>query len=275
MPSFSTSYGKWKNALELPDRCRCLALWLLLIGVVGCSPSPRIDRAPDGAEILRLHNWLRSDRVVSWSGSGWAHIDTPDGEIEGSVQLNIDSPLRGRWVLESSGMFGMVSERVVVALPGDGWVLTHQKRADALERVPFAESRLRHHLPLQRAADLFALASGLPPWPADSEPGHLETGVRIVAAEKEGQVLTYRLRAAEETSFFLLRLEGETLSSFEWWVEGERYLKIDYDRWQTQGGLTLPSRIRIEAPQSSVIAEVTLDSWQRRDDFTAADFEVY
>jgi len=247
----------------------------MLLAIVACSPPQRIDRAPDASESLRLQNWLHSGKVVTWSGSGWAHIDTPEGEIEGSVQLNIDAPNRGRMILESGGMFGMVSERVAVALPGDGWVVTHQKRADALERVPFAESRLHQYLPLQRAADLFALTSGMPPWPAGTESQQLESGARIVAAENDGKTLTYKVLAEEAASFFLLRLEGKTLSSFEWWVGGERHLKIDYDRWKTLGGLALPSRLRITSSQSSVMAEVTLDSWQQRDDFTAADFEVY
>ena len=87
--------------------------------------------------------------------------------------------------------------------------------------------------------------------------------------------MTYKILSEDGTAFFLLRLEEEMLSSFEWWIAGERHLRIEYDHWQTQGGLALPTTLRIAAPQLSVTAEVTLDHWRQRDDFTAADFEVY
>jgi len=212
---------------------------------------------------------------VAWSGKGWAHIDTPDGEIEGSVELNVEAPRRARLILESDGFFGMASERVAVALPGDGWVVTHRKRSDTLEREPFATSQLRQWLPLGQPEDFFALSSGLPPWPRALFADSLPPGVRIVGSEEEGRLLTYRLEPHLGDDSYLLRLENTTLRAFEWRVGGESRLRIEYDRWQTRNGLERPAILRVAAPQSSVKAEVTLDDWRRRSDFTAADFEVY
>ncbi|MDH3644732.1 MAG: hypothetical protein OES38_21680, partial [Gammaproteobacteria bacterium] len=208
---------------------------------------------------------MQTDLQLAWSGKGWAHVDTPDGEFEGKVQLNVEAPTRARLIFESSGAFGLVSERVAVALPGDGWVLTHQKRADQLDRLPFAESRLRQWLPLGQPADVFALMSGLPPWPSTQELGRLLRQARIVRVEKDGRRLTYRLLSIDGNEVYLLRLDDEVLVSFEWSVRGERRLRIEYHEWGTQDGLRRPAVLRIAAPQSSVTAEVTLDDWRRRD----------
>jgi len=218
---------------------------------------------------------MQADLQLAWSGEGWAHVDTPDGEFEGKVQLNVDAPTRARLIFESAGAFGLVSERVAVALPGDGWVLTHQKRGDHLDRSPFAESRLRQWLPLGQPADVFALMSGLPPWPSTAELQRLQQDARIVRVEDGGRLLTYRLLSVDGSEVYLLQLADATLLSFEWRVQGQRRLRIEYHEWGTQNGLQRPAVLRIAAPQSSVTAEVTLDDWRRRDDFTDADFEVY
>jgi hypothetical protein len=249
---------------------------LALLTDLSCTAPARIDRAADPSELQRLHHWLQADVHLSWSGTGWAHIETPDGEFEGNVQLNVDAPRRARFVLESGGMFGLVSERVAVALPGDGWVVTHQKRNDQLDREPFEESRLRHWLPLGRPEDLFALSSGLPPWPRTPTAGDADwSDVRIVGVQENGRILTYRLAPSTGDSTFLVRLDGPTLRAFEWWSGGTRRLRIEYDDWQTQDGLERPATLRLAAPQTSVKAEVTLDEWRQRRDWTAADFEVY
>lgn len=243
--------------------------------MVSCAPRPVINRLAEPSERLRLHEWMLADVQSAWSGKGWAHIDTPDGEFEGKIQLSIDAPERARLVFESSGAFGLVSERVAVALPGDGWVLTHQKRGDHLDRVPFAESRLRQYLPLGQPADVYALLSGLPPWPSTADIARLEQDARIVGVENDGRRLTYRLLSGDRNEVYLLELDNETLVTFEWRVQGERRLRIEYDEWGTRDGLRRPAVLRVAAPQSSVTAEVTLDDWRRRNDFTDADFEVY
>jgi outer membrane biogenesis lipoprotein LolB len=240
-----------------------------------CTAPARLDRVASPSELQRLRLWLQSDVELSWSGSGWARIESPDGEFEGNVQLNVDAPRRARFVLESGGLFGMVSERVAVALPGDGWVVTHQKRNDQLEREPFADSRLRHWLPLGQPQDLFALSSGLPPWPHAQDWEALWPGARIIASEKKGRILTYRLLSEAGDEAYLLRLDENTLQAFEWWADGERRLRIEYDDWQTQDGLERPATLRLAAPQTSVKAELKLDEWRQRRDWTAADFEVY
>jgi hypothetical protein len=58
-------------------------------------------------------------------------------------------------------------------------------------------------------------------------------------------------------------------------VKGVSRLRIEYHDWQVRDGLPRPAVLRLAAPQSSVTAEVTLDDWQRREDFTDTDFEVY
>jgi hypothetical protein len=250
-------------------------LLLLFVATLHCTPPPRIDRAPEAAERLRLRQWMQRELPPPWSGNGWAHIDSPDGEFEGRIQLNVEAPARARLLFETSAAFGLVSERLAIALPGDGWVLTHQKRGDKLERSPFAESHLRQWLPLGQPADVFALISGLPPWPQSADISRLEQEARIVGVEDDGERLIYQLLGADGSDVYRLWMQGNQLTAFEWSVKGVSRLRIEYHDWQVRDGLPRPAVLRLAAPQSSVTAEVTLDDWQRREDFTDTDFEVY
>ena len=153
-------------------------------GLVACGGPPRLDRAPDAAELQRLAALTGSPPRQAWSSKGHARLTTPDGTVEGALQAVVDLPDRLRVELRSRALFGMVGERLVVAVPGDGHLLMYRARADALERAPFSDSELAHFLPTGSLQELHALVTGRPPWPGGHAPEDLAARTPPGGAER-------------------------------------------------------------------------------------------
>ncbi|UCE03808.1 MAG: hypothetical protein JSW67_06370 [Candidatus Latescibacterota bacterium] len=240
--------------------------------MIACGPPQRIDRAPTSNETTRLLDALRDSTPVAWSAQGHARVLLPEGDVEGELRAHVDPPQRARVEIVSKALFGMVGERVVVSLPGDGHVLFYRERSDMLERLPFAESRLADLVPGRSMRGLFALTAGSPPWPRGTPPSDLAQRLRVVAEEDDGAKLDFEVRL-EEAQLFRIRLQRQRVERFEWWVGGVRRLEVRYDRWRPLAVGEQPGRLRVRG--TDLEAEVVLDRVEPRSDFTARDFEVY
>ena len=117
-------------------------LLLALVVVARCGPPPRLDRAPDAAELARLAALARVPPRCTWSARGHARLTAPEGTVEGALQAAVDLPARLRVEVRSRALFGLVGDRLVVALPGDGNVLLYRAGTDHLERMSFGASVL-------------------------------------------------------------------------------------------------------------------------------------
>src|SRR5262245_61952713 len=129
-----------------------------------CGP-PALDVAPDPAETERLRAVLQAPPASGWTGAGHAQVAAPDGDFEGTLQAAVDAPHRAKIELVARALFGMVGERVVLSLPGDGNVLYYRERGDQLDRYPFSQSELARWTGCDSPVQLFALVEGRPPWP--------------------------------------------------------------------------------------------------------------
>ena len=210
-----------------------------------------------------------------WSGHGYARLQTDAGEVEGRLEVRIDAPTRAWLRVTGSGMFGMVSDGLTIALPGDGSVLTHRARTDELQRFRYDETIASTLTPNRQSRDVFALALASPPWRDGQVPVDLEARTRVVAVDDGGRSVEYRIVLPDGGGDYVLRLDGERLVRWEWWHAGRKRVEARYERWQDRDGLVLPARIIVQAVSDDVRAEVDLDEWVRRDDFTGRDFEVY
>jgi hypothetical protein len=239
-----------------------------------CGAPARVDRAPDVAELARLRAGVAGVAAQRWSAQGYARLQTDDGEVEGRLEVRIDAPTRAWLRVTGSGVFGMVSDGLTIAMPGDGSVLTHRARTDELQRFRYDETIASTLTPNRQSSDVFALALASPPWRDGQVPGDLEARTRVVAVDDGGRTVEYRI-VLPDGGDYVLRLEGERLVRWEWWQSGRKRVEARYERWQDHDGVVLPARILVQAATDDVRAEVHLDAWVRRDDFTLRDFEVY
>jgi hypothetical protein len=240
-----------------------------------CGGPARIDRSPDVAELAQLHAGLAGITTHRWSASGYARLRSQSGEVEGHLELRIDAPIRAWLRVTGSGMFGIVSDGLTIAMPGDGFVLTHRARTDELQRFRYEETIASTLTPHRQSGDLFALALASPPWRDGQLPADLEARTRVVGVEDAGRTVEYLVALPEGAGDYRLRLDGQRLVRWEWWLGGQKQVEARYERWQERGGLLLPARIILHAAAEDVRAEVDLDEWMRREDFTPRDFEVY
>jgi hypothetical protein len=187
----------------------------------------------------------------------------------------LDPPERARVEIAARTLFGMLGDRLVVSLPGDGHVLFYHERADELERVPFAESELGRWTFCDSPEGLFELIGGRPPWPGGGPPDDLESRTRVSERRDHGRIVQYRVQLATTGQSFALRLRDGALECFEWWVDGTLRLEVRYDRWRALETERQPARLRLRVPQDGVVVEVTLEDLMPRRDLSAADFEVY
>jgi len=255
-----------------------VAIRLLLLttsGLVACGGPPRLDRTPDAVELERLTSLAGAPPRQAWSTRGHARLSSPDGTVEGNLQAVVDLPERLRVELRSRALFGMVGERLVLSLPGDGHLLMYRARADALERSPFADSELARYLPTGSLAELHALVTGRPPWPQGRPPEDLAARTRLVGRSEDGRNLEFRVQLSSPQAVFELRLRDGVLEQWGWEGAEGRRLVVRYDRWRRWGELELPGRLRLQAPREGMEGEILLEAIEARDGLAAADFEVY
>lgn len=244
-------------------------LWLLC----GCAPPPALDRAPDGSELQRLAALLAGPPSSGWSAEGHARLASPEGEVEGALHIALDPPGRARLEIRASALFGLVGERLVVAMPGDDHVLVYRARGDSLQRLPWRETGLSKLLPAGTPAELHALVAGRLPWPGGRPPSDLAARTRI--SRQKGDFLEYRVQLPDSGCVLEVQLEAGRLKQLGWRSAASGQVVVRYDRWRRVGELPQPARLRLSAPQEGLVAEFALEALRRRDDFTPRDFEVY
>ena len=230
---------------------------------------------PDPAETERLRAVVHALPASGWTGSGHAQVAAPEGDFEGTLQAAVDAPRRARVELVARALFGMVGERVVLSLPGDGNVLYYRERGDQLERMPFSQSDLARWTGCDSPVQLFSLVEGRPPWPGGDPPGDLEGRTRVMERGESGRKVRYRVQLPESKDEFDLQLRDGELESLRWSHQGATRLEVRYDRWVWLETRRQPTRMRLSSPQEHVQAEFTLDRVQSKPDFSASDFEVY
>lgn len=185
---------------------------------------------------------------VAFSGTGRARFVSPDGgEISGRLRVRVAPPARVWAEVRSEAVFGLVGDRFVACLPGDGGLLVQEDRADRLERVEFAASWAAGLVPGGSVAALVDWATGRVGGPAAAVAG---TEVRVLQRDRDG-----RPRRCE------------------WWTGGERRLAVEYSHWQAVGTAWVPSRLRAQAP-GGFRTDIQLDQIAAQDSFSAADFQI-
>ena len=185
---------------------------------------------------------------VAFAASGRARFVSPDGgEVTGRLQVRVQPPARAWAEIQSAAMFGLVGDRVVACLPGDGAVLVQEDRDDRLERLEFSQSWAADLVPGGTVAALLDWAAGRvgASGPSDGR----GDGVRV-QSDRDGRP-----------------------QHCEWWAGGERRLVVDYERWRPAGGGWVPCRIRASA-RGGFRTEIEFDHVAARDSFAAADFQV-
>lgn len=253
-----------------PRRMAVRVLLPVVTLLFSCGTPPSLSRAPEPAEWEMLQASIPSVPLCSWSGSGYARLASTEGDVEGDLEVRVDGATRAWLRVSGRAAFGLVADGMVVALPGDGWVLTHRRRTDELQRFRLEESVASTLTPHPRLVDWVALATGAL-WEATGEPSH----TRVVHSEDGGRTVTYQLDVPEAGGYYRVRLGTVGLERCEWWRDGAKRLEVRYGRWANQDGLRLPAQIQIIASQDDVRVHLQLDAWRRRDDFTSRDFEVY
>src|SRR5262245_51702469 len=98
---------------------RALA-WALVVAC-GWRP-PRPARLDPAAVVWPTHEPPR------FAATGRVHIESSRGDVDGRIALRVDPPRRVWLEVRADALFGLVGERVVACLPGDGWLLIYEER---------------------------------------------------------------------------------------------------------------------------------------------------
>jgi hypothetical protein len=247
-----------------------------LLAGLACAPRSHTVRSPDATELESLRACLGpAAAAVPFAGSGRAHFESREGDVDGAVRVRVDPPRRAWVELRTGVLFGLVAERVVVSLPGDGYLLVYRQRSDDLQRLPYDSSVAAPLAPGSGSTGLLALLAGRVPWPGGKAPSDL--GSRCEVSSRPGdRELACRVpvTAAGREGWFTLRVAAGRLSRLEWWEGGRRRLVVQYDRYVSLGAAWYPSRVRLQAPGEGLRAEVTLERLDARPSFEDRDFEV-
>jgi hypothetical protein len=206
---------------------------------------------------------------------GHAHVLSRQGEFEGAMTALMEPPARLRVEMRSKALFGMVGERLVVAMPGDGHVLLFRDRQDTLERQTLQESDLGRLLPTGEPGELQALIAGRPPWPGGRVPEDLQGVTRVLQSRDAGRTLQVVVEVPGTDCTFELETRDGRLRRFAWAKPGRERLEVRYERWRTWDGLERPTRLRLEIPGEGLRAEIDLERAEARRGLTERDFEVY
>jgi hypothetical protein len=210
-----------------------------------------------------------------WSTEGHARVESREGRFEGALKAVLEPPARLRAELRSGALFGMVAEQVVVALPGDGYVLFFRAREDQLERQRLAESQLGRLLPTGSPQELHALLSGRPPWPGGQAPADLSGCTRVLHTHDQGRSLEVVVEVPGGSCVMELETHEGRLQRVAWAQPGQERVEVRYGRWKTWDGMDLPGRMRLEIAGEGLRAEIDLERAESRKGFSDRDFEVY
>jgi hypothetical protein len=228
---------------------------MALLGL-GCAPS----RPPD-ADPTRV-TWPDAT-VPRFAASGRVRFESNRGDIDGRFSLRIDPPHRAWLEVRAGAVFGLVGERVVVSLPGDGWVVTYEERADRIERVAFADSRLADAAPGGGLERLLQVATARLPWPVDEPPP---------VPRLDGDRLECDLTGAGVPGTLRVEPGGDLLRRLEWRVEGATRLRVEYGEARPCGSGWVPARLRGRAGDLRV--DLRLERVVPRDSFADGDFDL-
>src|SRR5262249_37414972 len=159
---------------------------------------------------------------------------------------------------------GLVRRRLVATLPGDGFLVTYDERADRIERTRFEASWAADLVPSATPGAALALATGRLPESAAA-------GARPEVPPEGPPEFPAGPAAAG-----ILRVlsKAGVLRRLEWWDGTEHRLTLEYDRWVRVGTTRVPQRLRVAAPSAAFRAEVELERIEPRDSFAARDFDV-
>lgn len=248
-------------------------LAFVLALAAACGPPPRGALAPpDPAALDALRAVLAPlHPPPSFRATGRLRYAGPEGAIEGEVELRVAPPDRAWMQLRTRALFSLVGERVVLALPGDGFLLVYEEREDALERLPFATSGGAAFAPDGRAASVLEALCGRIPWPAPATGAPLRDRVRLGG---DPSAPAYRLEwpDGDGAGAWEVELSGGDLRRLAWVVGGETRLEVQYERYVQAAGERFPARLRLRTPRSR--AEIHLDRIEPRTDWTDRDFQV-
>lgn len=185
--------------------------------------------------------------------------------------MRADPPQRAWMQIRTHALFGLVGERVVISLPGDGHVIVFQERADVLERMPFEASKAADAGPWGGVAELQSLLAGRVPWPGGVVPAGTP---RVVAARGGGVQVSIAVAPPSGPGEVRLRFEAERLRRLEWWRGGRLDLELLYDEHVRLGVGWRPHRVRLRIPSTGLRAEIRFDHLEPRSGFGDRDFEV-
>jgi hypothetical protein len=201
--------------------------------------------------------------VPRFVASGRARFESESGDVDGHVELRVDPPRRVRLELRADALFGLVGERVIVCLPGDGWLLTYEERADRIERVRIDESWLADLAPGGGIERVLELATARLPWPETAPaPQPRPAGDRL------------EIDLAPAGSAGLLRVLPGThlLRRLEWRQEDRTRLEVEYGDELPCGSDWLPARLRGRA--GDVRVDLRIDRVEPRSTFADSDFDL-
>ena len=234
----------------------CIAL--VCAGVVAGGCGTARNAAPDPA----FTTW--PDRAVPrFEARGRIRVESGRGDIEGRLHVRVDPPHRAWLEIRADAVFGLVGERVVVSLPGDGWVLTYEERADRIERLRFEESWGMDLAPGGDVQRLLEVATGRLPWPAESP---------LPVPRVEGRRLRCDLAPAGAPGSLLVEPGTPLLRRLEWLRPGLPDLRVEYGPPRPAAAAWVPSRVAGRA--GDIHIEVHLDAVEPRDSFADADFDI-
>jgi hypothetical protein len=211
---------------------------------------------------------------VSFAADGRGRFRAEDDEVDGDVEARIAPPARAWLQVRSRALFGMVGERLVVSLPGDGYVLVYEERADRLTRVSF-DSSLAALLAVGGGPPaLLALARGRIPSHLGGE-AELQERVRVSPEPRSWQTFTLvPPRESRLAGDFCVEVEQGRMRRFAWLVGGDVRLEVRYEAYRSMGGVFVPSRIRVRAPGARLEGQLELEHLEPRQGFEASDFDV-
>jgi hypothetical protein len=239
----------------------------------GCGPPPRAAlRAADPRELDALRAVLAPlNPPPPFVASGRLRYSGPEGTFEGAVEVRVAPPDRAWLQVRTRALFSMVGERVVLALPGDGFLLVYEERADRLERLHFAASGAAAFAPDGRPSTVLEALAGRIPWTGPVDGEKLGSQVRWGSV---GQVSRYRLEWPDSTQggAWEADVEGGVLRRLSWVVGGETRLEVLYERYLGNAGARVPSRVRVRTPRAR--GEIQLDRVEPRAGWSERDFEV-
>jgi hypothetical protein len=222
----------------------------------GCA-APRPARL-DPADVV----WPQHE-TPRFAATGRVRLESSRGDVDGRIVLRVDPPRRVWLELRADALFGLVGERVVVCLPGDGWLVTYEERAQRLERVPFSESWLADLAPGGDLARLLQLASARLPWPAAAAPP---------APRLDDDRLVVDLAPTGARGFLRIEPGPHVFRRLEWRLDHTQHLEVEYGPAQPCGAGWLPERLRGRGRDLKV--DLRLDRIEPRDGFEPGDFDI-